>query len=70
MFDMAVMTGLLVVGRRVVLDGPKMSIEMGRLVRQRIYEWECEWLAVKVVTTSKKKARYFCKYVNYMASLT
>jgi len=30
------------VGMRVVLDGPKVSTEMGRLVKQHIYEWKDE----------------------------
>ncbi|KAJ8423069.1 hypothetical protein Cgig2_009338 [Carnegiea gigantea] len=68
-FDVALMTGLPALGTRIELDRLEVSTEMGRLVRERMYEWEREWLAEKVASRPAKKVRYFRKYVNCMASL-
>lgn len=70
MFDVALMTGLPALGTRLELDRPEVSTEIGRLVGERMYEWERKWLADKVVSRPGKKVRYFRKYVNCMASLT
>lgn len=56
-FYVALMTGLPALEVSVKLDGPNVLIEIGRLARQRMYEWEREWFAAKVVATPRKKAR-------------
>lgn len=68
-FDVALLTSLLVTGRMVELDGDEGTTDMGDMVRGRMEEWEMEEMVSRGLGISGSKRRLFRNYVSAMVAL-